>query len=128
VKRIPRGELPAHTIGISCFGVGRQRQSGRSKNADAEKLKAIGAQLRAHSTELKRKVGTYAQFVVIAAESDTAARRQAEEIIAGADLGAIRNVLASASLDTNPGGTSEALRTGMERPVELGNLVFMGRR
>jgi pyrimidine oxygenase len=94
--------------------------------ADKHRLQAIGAELNTHADQFGRSVGTYAQFVLIAADSDQEARRQAEDIIAGADVEAIRNVLASAALDTNPGGTSEALRTGMARPVELGNIVFMG--
>jgi pyrimidine oxygenase len=124
----PKHEVPIVCAGSSPRGMRFTAELGDHNfvTADAEKLKSIGTQLKNHSRELGRKVGTYAQFVLIAAETDAAARRQADDIIAGADLGAIRNVLASASLDTNPGGTSEALRTGMERPVELGNVVFMG--
>ncbi|HUY20186.1 MAG TPA: LLM class flavin-dependent oxidoreductase [Candidatus Binataceae bacterium] len=124
----PRREIAIVCAGSSPRGMRFTAELGDHNfvTADRQRLKTIGTQLGTHAIEFGRSVGTYAQFVLIAAESDAQARRQADDIIAGADLDAIRNVLSSASLDTNPGGTSEALRTGMARPVELGNIVFMG--
>jgi pyrimidine oxygenase len=82
--------------------------------------------VKAAGAERGRQLGVYAQFVLIIGESDAQARRIAEDIVAGADIEAIANVFSSAGLDTNAGGSAEHLRTGLSRPLEEGNIAFMG--
>ena len=62
----------------------------------------------------------------MSAETDEDAHLQADTILAGADLEAIGNVVGSASLDTNRGGTSDEIQAAIGRPIEDGNVVFMG--
>ena len=54
------------------------------------------------------------------------AKAQADEIIAGADHGAIANIMASAAMDTNAGGIAERLKSGLSLGLEEGNMAFMG--
>ncbi|MGH7907780.1 MAG: LLM class flavin-dependent oxidoreductase [Candidatus Binataceae bacterium] len=124
----PKREIPIVCAGKSPRGISFTAELGDHNfmTGDVESLKATSAQLNAEAARFGRKVGTYAQFCVIGAETDAEAKRQAEEIVAGADVEAIRYALGSASMDTNPGGTSEALKQGLARPIENGNVVFMG--
>jgi pyrimidine oxygenase len=78
------------------------------------------------AARLGRTVGTLALVTIIAAETDAAAAEECARIVAGADADAIRNILASASMDSNPDGTSKHFRDGLTAPVEDGNLAFMG--
>ena len=73
-----------------------------------------------------RTVGTLALVTIIAADTDAQAEDQCRAIVDGADAGAIQNILASASQDTNPEGTSRHFRDGLTAPVSEGNLAFMG--
>ena len=73
-----------------------------------------------------RSVGTYSLHTLIIAPTDAEARRIGEDIVAQADTVAIGNFLASASLDTNVAGTSAHLQAGLSRPMEDGNVAFMG--
>ena len=79
---------------------------------------------KAHSTG--RDVGIYALFHLIVADTDEQARAEVDAIIEGADQGAISNILASADLDTNTGGTSDQLKAALNQSVEAGNMAFMG--
>ena len=63
---------------------------------------------------------------MILADTDDAAEAQVRQIIDAADHGAISNILASASLDTNTGGTSDQLKAALDQDVEKGNMAFMG--
>ena len=63
---------------------------------------------------------------MVIAETDAEALKQCEAIVAGADQGAIANILASAAMDTNPGGTADRMKSGLQRNFEDGNLAFMG--
>jgi pyrimidine oxygenase len=82
--------------------------------------------IRARAKESGREVGIYALFHMIVEDDDQQAAARVEEIIAGADHGAIANILASADLDTNQGGTSEQLKAALNQSVEEGNMAFMG--
>ena len=73
-----------------------------------------------------REVGIYALFHLVVADSDEQARADVDAIIAGADQGAIANILASADLDTNKGGTADQLKAALNQDVEAGNMAFMG--
>ncbi|MEM7571148.1 MAG: LLM class flavin-dependent oxidoreductase, partial [Pseudomonadota bacterium] len=81
--------------------------------AQPAKLKEISHSLKAKGSAQGRTVGTYALFGLITAETDEAAHAEGERIIAEADEGAIANILSSASMDTNAGGTSERLKSAL---------------
>ena len=82
--------------------------------------------IRARAKDSGRDVGIYALFHMIVEDNDQLAAAKVEEIIAGADHGAISNILASADLDTNQGGTSDQLKAALKQSVEEGNMAFMG--
>jgi pyrimidine oxygenase len=63
---------------------------------------------------------------MILADTDAMAEAEVQHIIDSADQGAISNILASASLDTNTGGTADQLMAALDQNVEQGNMAFMG--
>jgi pyrimidine oxygenase len=82
--------------------------------------------IRAKAESTGRDVGIYALFHLIVADTDEQARTEVDAIIDGADHGAISNILASADLDTNTGGTADQLKAALNQSVEAGNMAFMG--
>ena len=92
----------------------------------AEKLRRIAAPLKVAADSAGRQVGMLALVCVIAAPTDAEAAERTADIIAGADKSAIQGVIRSASMDTNPAGTSQQFLDAMAAPVEDGNLAFMG--
>jgi pyrimidine oxygenase len=124
----PHRDIPIVCAGSSPRGVRFTAELGDHNfvAAPLDKLRKIGTQLKDATHEFGRQVGTYAQFVIVSADTDEDARRRADTILAGADLEAIGNVVGSASLDTNRGGTSDEIQAALGRPIEDGNVVFMG--
>lgn len=124
----PAGEIP-----IVCAG-----QSPRGKQfvadmadqqfvmTDPATLRDSVADITARADRAGRRVGIYALFHMIIADSDEQAQRIGQDIIDRADSGALENILASAALDTNTGGTSDQLKAGLNQSLEDGNLAFMG--
>jgi pyrimidine oxygenase len=124
---------PGREIPIVCAG-----QSPRGKQfvaeladqqfvmTDAAALKTAVVDINARAARAQRKVGIYALFHMIAAETDAEAARIGEDIIDKADNDALENILASAALDTNTGGTSDQLKAGLNQTIDDGNLAFMG--
>jgi len=124
---------PGAEIPIVCAG-----QSPRGKQFVAEladhqfvmtgvaNLVSSVADIRELAAKVGRKVGIYALFHVIAAETDAQAAGIGQDIIDKADDGALKNILASANLDTNTGGTSDQLKAGLNQTIDEGNLAFMG--
>ncbi len=92
----------------------------------AAKLKRISEPLRRAADAAGRQVGMLALVCIIAARTDAEAADRCQDIVAGADREAIANVIRSASMDTNPAGTSQQFLEGLNAPVEEGNLAFMG--
>ena len=82
--------------------------------------------MHATAAQLGRRVGTYALLGLIIASTDAEARGIGERIIAGADQGAIANIIASANMDTNVGGTSDRMKEALSLPLDDGNIAFMG--
>lgn len=124
---------PQREIPIVCAG-----QSPRGKQfvadmadqqfvmTDTATLRDSVADITARADQAGRKVGIYALFHMIIADSDDEAQRVGQDIIDQADNGALANILASAALDTNTGGTSDQLKAGLNQSLEDGNLAFMG--
>lgn len=124
---------PGREIPIVCAG-----QSPRGKQfvadmadqqfvmTDTATLRDSVADISARAETAGRNVGIYALFHMIIADSDAEAERIGQNIIDRADNGALANILASAALDTNTGGTSDQLKAGLNQSLEDGNLAFMG--
>jgi len=124
----PSRRIPIVCAGQSPAGLAFTAQHGDHSFIMAEKsaLKASCDLMRQEAAKTGRKVGIYALFQLVLAETDQQARAQCEAIVEGADQGAVKNILASASLDSNPGGTADRMLTGLQRNFEDGNLGFMG--
>ena len=71
------------------------------------------------------KYGSYILLHMIVEKTDEKAKRIGEEIISKADKAAISNMISSAKLDTNTGGTSEGVLISLDRPLEEGNSAFL---
>ena len=56
--------------------------------------------------------------------TDEKAKQVGEEIIRKADKVAIANMISSAQLDSNKGGSSEGVQISLDRPLEEGNSAF----
>lgn len=124
----PERRIPIVCAGQSPAGIAFTAQHGDHSFIMAEKpvLADVCAKMRDEAAKVGREVGIYALFQLVIAETDAEALQQCEAIVAGADHGAIGNILASAAMDTNPGGTSDRMKSGLERNFEDGNLAFMG--
>lgn len=124
---------PKHPVPIVCAGQSPRGLQFTAAYGDhsfimAEKpvLAEFCASMQSASRATGRRVGTYALYQLVLAPTDAEARRIGEDIVAGADPGALANILASAAMDTNSGGTSDRMKSGLSRGLEEGNLAFMG--
>lgn len=124
---------PSHDIPLVCAG---QSPAGREfvaefanhqfvLTSEANLISSVD-DIRAKARHHARQVGVYALFHMVVADTDAAAQEQVDAIIDGADQGAIANILASAGLDTNQGGTADQLKAALSQGVEDGNMAFMG--
>ncbi|WP_448586180.1 LLM class flavin-dependent oxidoreductase [Thermaurantiacus sp.] len=127
VRPHPGRELPIVCAGQSPKGVAFTAAHGDHNfvMAHPAKLRAIVDAVKAEAARHGRTVGTYALFGLIIADTDAEARAIGEQIIASADRGAIANILASAALDTNVGGTADRMKEALGLPMEEGNIAFM---
>jgi pyrimidine oxygenase len=123
----PGRELPIVCAGQSPKGVAFTAAHGDHNfvMAHPSQLKKIVDTVHAKAAVHGRRVGTYALLGLIIAPTDAEARRIGEDIIAGADTGAIENILKSAALDGNVGGTADRLKEALSLPLEDGNIAFM---
>ncbi len=124
---------PGREIPVVCAGQSPKGQDFTARMgdrnfviADPAALKGIVESVKGKARSYGRQVGTYGLFHLIIAETDEKARQTGEAIIAAGDKGAITNILASAALDTNKGGTSDRLKQGLSLPLDMGNAAFMG--
>lgn len=92
---------------------------------DRPSLPSIAKPVIEESERIGRKVGTYALMTVIAAETDEEAQKKVDHIVEGQDIEALKNIVGSASMDPQTGGTSEHFVNGLTAPPEEGNLTFM---
>jgi pyrimidine oxygenase len=124
---------PNREIPIVCAGQSPRGQIFTARHAEfnfvfggREKLRRIAQPVIEESRKLGRNVGTLALVTVIAEETDALALEKAQTIVRGADEEALANIARSASMDTNPDGTSRYFLDGLSAPIEEGNLAFMG--
>jgi pyrimidine oxygenase len=127
MQPFPGRELPIVCAGQSPKGVAFTAAMGDHNfvMAHPSRLKAIVDTVKSQAAEHGRTVGTYALLGLIIAPTDAEARNQAERIVVGADQGAIANILASAAMDTNVGGTADRMKEALSLPIEDGNIAFM---
>lgn len=88
-------------------------------------LKRYTDDMRGQALARGRAVGTLPLYAVVTARTDAEAKRIADDVIAKADRRAIGNIMGSAALDTNQGGTSTHLQAALSMPAEEGNMAFM---
>ena len=88
-------------------------------------LKRFCDTMRTSAATAKREVGTLPLYAIVTGRTDGEAQSLAEDVIAKADRGAIGNIMGSASLDTNAGGSSAHLQAALSLPAEEGNMAFM---
>ena len=93
---------------------------------DRSSIKSGVEDIRERAKGHGRDVGIYALFHLIVEDTDQEAQKTVDRIVANADQGAIANILGSATLDTNKGGTSDTLKAALNKSVEEGNMAFMG--
>lgn len=123
---------PQHRIQVVSAGQSPRGAEFTAKYADynfvfapKERLKGMTAALKAQAATHKRDVGTLACFTLIAAETDAEAERLTQRIIDEADLTAIENMVSSAKLDTNKGGSSDNLKAALLQSAADGNMAYM---
>lgn len=123
----PGRELPIVCAGQSPKGVAFTAAHGDHNfvMAHPSQLRTIVDNVQALSARHGRRVGTYALLGLIIAPTDAEARRIGDNIIAGADKGAIESIMKSAALDGNVGGTADRLKEALSLPLEDGNIAFM---
>ncbi|MBZ0333016.1 LLM class flavin-dependent oxidoreductase [Marinobacter sp. AL4B] len=124
----PSRQIPIVCAGQSPAGIDFTARNGDHSFIMAEKnlLAKTCESMRRAAEKNNRQVGIFALFQLIIANSDDEAIDICNSIVDGADRGAINNILASASMDTSAGGTSERMRQGLGKDFEEGNLAFMG--
>jgi pyrimidine oxygenase len=123
---------PARDIPVVCAGQSPRGKAFVAECADHQFVMSADSNLAPGVADIKerarksgRTVGIYALYHMIVADTDDAASRLGEDIVARADRGAIANILASANLDTNVDGTSDHLKAALELGIEEGNIAFM---
>ena len=124
---------PGRDIPIVCAGQSARGMQFVAERAEHQfvtgapaKVKSGAADLKRRAAEVGREVGVYALMQMIVADTDDEAVQLGQHIIQKSDFSAIANMTASAKLDTDPAGSSDNLRRGLETSVEEGNMAFMG--
>jgi pyrimidine oxygenase len=123
----PRHEIPLVSAGQSEAGFQFVAEYADESFmvADRWHLKEKVDRLKAAGTRSGRKVGGYALFQIISAETESEANEVQAQIVRGVDLVALGNMLDSASLDSNKGGSSEHHLAGLSRTPAQGHGAFM---
>ncbi|HXL65190.1 MAG TPA: LLM class flavin-dependent oxidoreductase [Xanthobacteraceae bacterium] len=123
----PRREIPLVSAGQSEAGFQFVAEYADESFmvTDRWHLKEKVDRLKAAGAGSGRKVGGYALFQIISAETESEANKVQAEIVHGVDLVALGNMLHSASLDSNKGGSSEHHLAGLSRTPAQGHGAFM---
>jgi len=120
IKPTPSTRIPLVCAGQSDRGIQFTAQMGDRNfviaggntndiESDIAAFKGITTKLQTHAAEAGRECGTIALFNVFAADTDAEAHKRFEHIVAGADEGAIANIVGQAELDKSE-GMSESLK------------------
>ena len=87
--------------------------------SSTDKTRAAAAMMRdltGEPIDVQEQVGTLPLYAVVTGRTDAEAQRLADDVIAKADRSAIGNILGSAALDTNEGGSSSHLQAALDLP------------
>ena len=124
---VPRHQIPLVSAGQSDAGFQFVAEYADESFmvADRWHLKEKVDRLKAAGERTGREVGGYALFQIIAAGTQNEATDVQRRIVEGIDLTALGNMLDSASLDSNKGGSSEHHLEGLSRTPEQGHGAFM---
>lgn len=124
---VPQRDIPLVSAGQSDAGFEFVAEYADESFMVVDKwhLKSRVDRLQAAGRATGRKVGAYALFHVVSARTDREANEIQDRIVQGVDLIALGNMLDSASLDSNKGGSSEHQLAGMERSPAEGHGAFM---
>ena len=124
----PKRHIPIVCAGQSPLGMDFVAKMGDFNfvMAPPSKLGAVCNNLKEKGRSYGRTVGTYALFAMILADTDAEAAEIGRNIIEEADVGAITNVVSSATLDSNRGGSSDHLKASLAKSLDDGNSAFMG--
>jgi len=120
-------ELPIVTAGQSTAGQMYTAHYGDYNFVfgDRKLLPTITKPMLEEAEKVGRTVGTYALFTIIMGETDEEAAAKTQHIVDGQDIEALKNIVGSASMDPQTGGTSAHFVNGLTAPPEEGNLTFM---
>jgi pyrimidine oxygenase len=123
----PQSKIPIVCAGASPRGLEFTAQHGdyAFTAGSVGQLKSAVDQLGELSKVHGRKVGVYAQFALVIADTDAEARRIAEDIDDSADVAAMSNMIASASQDSNKDGSSQRIAQRARLKLEQGGQAFM---
>ncbi|MCB2106705.1 MAG: LLM class flavin-dependent oxidoreductase [Rhodobacteraceae bacterium] len=124
IKPVPSTFVPLVCAGQSPRGIKFTAEKGERNfviaggnigdiDADIAKFKEITSNLQAAAKPLNRSVGTIALFNIIAADTDAAANKRFEHIVAGADEKAIARLVGQAELDKSEGMSASLKRKSM---------------
>jgi pyrimidine oxygenase len=124
---VPRHTIPIVSAGVSPAGFEFVAEfADRSFiTVDRWHLKEKVDHLKAAGVRTGRKVGAYALYQLVAAETDREANDLKDRIVEGIDLVALGNMLSSASLDSNKDGSSKHQLASSTRTPEQGHGAFM---
>jgi pyrimidine oxygenase len=125
---LPKHEVPLVSAGQSDAGFQFVAEYADKSFMHIERshLKEKVDRLKAAGTRTGRKVGAYALFHLITAETDREAAEIQDRIVQGVDLVALGNLHASAAMDTNEGGVSKRLvAADLSRTPAEGHGAFM---
>ena len=129
----PNNEIPIISAGMSAAGRQFVADVGGHNfvMAAPERVHALAADLNEMGARSGQSVATYALLHLVAEETDEKADQVCRDIIAGGDLEAIQNMIASAQMDTVQDGTTQQLRESVAEELlggdpEVANMAFMG--
>lgn len=124
---LPRHEIPLVSAGQSEAGFQFVAEYADESFiiADRWHLREKVDRLTAAGQRTGRKVGAYALFHIVSARTESEASDIQRRIVDGVDLVALGNMLDSASLDSNKGGSSQHHLAGLSRTPAQGHGAFM---
>lgn len=123
---------PSRKIPLVCAGSSPKGLDFTARYGDysfvggqTEKIAAMVKQVKSLGEQYGRKVGCYAGFQMIVADTDAEAQKMYDYIEAGSDLEALANMIGSSSMDTNAGGSAQEIAAFGRAAIEKGKLSAM---
>lgn len=123
----PSRKIPLVCAGSSPKGLEFTARYGDYSFVGGEtgKIATMVKQIKALGQEHGRKVGCYAGFQMIIADTDAEAQNIYDHIEAGSDLEALANMIGSSSMDSNAGGSAQEMTAYGREAIKKGKLSAM---